>query len=224
MNDAKTNFFIKEENKNKIIKLNNRLNIDKRPYYLSIKKIRNDSIHDAVDFISYLQIKYMQPFILNKRTIKNILKNFLPYTFFLCLSENEALELKRELYRNDSWDLFIVVKKREKQGICIFSYTNKFYELFLPHSNEWNNNVMVDFFQDYLFFLKENFNQISGVNKEDIIDLYDKNPVVLFEKLTLEEAILIINFFNSKYPYLPIDLMPTETRIMIKKEKVKWNK
>lgn len=80
---------------------------------------------------------------------------------------------------------------------------------------------MVDFFQDYLFFLKENFNQISGVNKEDIIDLYDKNPVVLFEKLTLEEAILIINFFNSKYPYLPIDLMPTETRIMIKKEKVK---
>lgn len=221
----KISFFYKEENIIKTKALEKKLDISNRPYYLSIKKINLDFLYDAVNLIYNLQSLYKQPFMLTKNTIKNILKNFLPYNFFLCLSAQEAFKLKKELYENEDFDFFLVAKKREEKGMSIFTYTNNFYNLNLEFYNNNNNvNHVLDFFKDYLQFYEKNYLHKPNIDEKGIIDLFGNYPVVLFDNLSLQEAILIVNYFNNKHPLIPIDLMMAETRIMMKKNKVKWTK
>lgn len=224
MNDFKIPFFKKEENVNKLYRLNSAIQLDKRPYYLSIKKLNPDFIYDAVDIIYNLQNVFNQPFILNKKTIRNILRNFLPYNFFLCLSAEEAFKLKKELRQDENLDLFIVIKKREEKSISIFTYTNNFYNLDLNFYNNKNQNEVLDFFNYYWRFLEKNYYQRPKKSKNNIIELYGNYPVVIFDNLSLNEAILIIDHFNNRHPNLPIDLMMAETRLIQKKEKVKWTR
>lgn len=222
MKNKKIDFFLEKENFDGLTRVNEFLKLEKKPYYLFIKRINHKYLYDAVDTIYNLQIMFKQPFILNKVTIRNILRNFLPYSFFLCLSYDDAIRLKKELYQNENLDMFIVVKKRENQNTSIFTYTNNFYNFNIDFYNDQNENEMVSFFEHYRIFLEKYFYKKSNIERENIKDLYGNNPVVLFDKLSLDEALFLIFYFNKKFPKLPIDLIPTETNLLLKKNKIKW--
>lgn len=223
MDKIKNSFFNTETNLESIENINKKLNLDNRPYYLAIKKFNQEFLYDIVDTIYALQSDFNQPFLLSKGTIRNILKNFLPYIFFLSLSKEEAFRLKKELRINENWDLFIVIKKREHFGISVFTYTNNFFNLNLNFYSKVNQDSIVNFFQDYTSFLENNFYKKVSLETENITDLYGNRPVVLFDGLSIQQAILLIYYFSNRHQDLPIDLMLTETRILQKKEKVKWN-
>lgn len=222
MDRIKQSFFNKPENIENVKRLDDKLSLDKRPYYLSIRKLNQEFFYDVVNLIYSLQSSFNQPYILSKSNIKNILKNFLPYTFFLALSAEEAFRLKKELRMNENWDLFIVIKKREDFGMSIFTYTNNFFNLNLNFYSKVNQDALVTFFEDYNKFLENNYFKSINLEKENITDFYANKPIVLFEGLSLQQALILIHYFNEKHPNLPIDLMTTETRILQKKEKVKW--
>lgn len=224
MNKRNIPFFENKVNISKLKNLNEKLNLDKRPYYLSIRKFNMEFVYELVNNIYNLQIIFNQPFILNKKTIFNILKNFLPYTFFLALSESEAIKLKKELKFNENLDLFLVIKKREEYGTSVFTYTNNFFHLNFNIFKSNSDHTVIDFFKDYSDFMDKNFYQKANITQETIMDFYGNYPVVLFTELSLDEALLIIYRFNRKHPNLVVDLMPTETRLLEKKEKIKWIK
>lgn len=218
----KNDYFKKYINLVKLARLNQRLNLNDRHYYLSIKKFNPNFLYEIVNKIYYLQMKYQQPFLLNKSSIRSIFKYFLPYTFFLCLSREEAIKLKMELKDNENFDFFVVIKKREEKGISIFTYTDNFFEFGIDFYNEKNQDMVVDFFKFYKRFFDDNFYRETAFNQEKVKDLYGNFPVVLFENLNLDEAILILYYFFEKFPKLPIQLMMTETSVLMKKKKVKW--
>lgn len=225
--DLKKNFFENEKILKDLYNLDKKLNISYRPYYLFIRKINSEFVYEASNLLFELQFDYNQPYILTKNSISNILKFFLPFPFFLCLSKNEAISVKQKILENENLSAFVIAKKREPQNCCIYTFSDNYYDLDFNKIDKLDDNLIMkqtmEFLDYYQNFKNENFLSYLTNYKKHLLDLLSNKPIIIFNELTLSQAIFIVNNFNQKLPDIWFDLLICEDNLLKRKSVNEWD-
>lgn len=103
---------------NQVRLLEQKFNMEKRKYFLVIKKCNYSLIHDIALKLDKLQKELFQPFEISVPVIKEILVYYLPFSFILCLDAKEIKYVINELKKIDP-DIFISIQNRNSSSFAI---------------------------------------------------------------------------------------------------------
>ena len=168
MNDNKNNipFFKSVFNKKILSSIKSKLDSDKKTYMITIKAILdlfNDPINspqiidEVTDLVHSLIISYKQPYFYSKSTINLILTYFLPYTFFIQLTEKEAIKIRSTLKNYSEAIIDTFIKKETNPNFSIFTWTSNFYKLNIDFYSNYNQENSLNFFNFFSKFLNKNY-------------------------------------------------------------------
>lgn len=119
MTIKKPEHFLTQQYVNDQIKLlEKKFDMDKRKYFLVIKKCNYSLIHDVALKIDKLQKELFQPFEVSIPVIKEILVYYLPFTFIFCLDTKEIKYVVNELKKVDP-DIYISIQNHNSSTFAI---------------------------------------------------------------------------------------------------------
>lgn len=217
------------------------LRIEERPYIITIKSLKTffnsdfnvleekervekeNMVEELTDLIHNLIVSFKQPYFYTKKTIREILHNFLPYTFFISLTKEEAIRVLHNIKSYENTGLGVVealIRKEPVPDFSIFTWSSNFYELNKDFYSNFNQEASLHFFDFFSEFLIINYLSTKDLKTNEALEIYGIKPIVLLSQFKLEEAIYIIYHFQNKFNKLPFDFLLTDTR-SLKRQKNK---
>ena len=189
--------FLEQEHVLKQIKLiEKEFEMDKRKYFLVIKRCNYTLIHDIALKIDKLQKELFQPFEISIPVIKEILVYYLPFTFLLCLDSKEIKYAINELKKIDP-DIYISIQNSNVTTFSIILWNEKsvMWKSFL------DENKYLDFAESYIKIVDSKEYSFREMNQKIILNLSKNEPLILFDNLTISEIIVLVNYLQSRKDY-----------------------
>lgn len=217
---VKNNFLEKKENAIKLQTLSNNLDLDTNKYIITISSItydwnevvKSDLIIDEItDIIYNFIITYKQPYLYTKSTIRSILNNLLPFTFFLSLSKRDALKIINSFRKYDDANINAFVRLEKEPNFSIFTWSNAYVRKNLDFYFNKTYSYTINFFDEFCSFVNDNYSGQKTLSLSNLLDVHETNPIILLSDLKLNEAIFIIHMFVTKHTNLPFDLLINDT-------------
>ncbi|BAC44205.1 hypothetical protein D8X55_00740 [Malacoplasma penetrans] len=241
-NNIKIPFWEKIKNKQNIERIKSKLELNERSYIVTIRSLKtlfntdfdlNDRkervekenmLDELTDLIHNLIVIFKQPYLYTKKTIREILDNFLPFTFFVSLTKEEAVRVFHNIKSYENSGLGVVetlIRKEANPDFSVFTWSSNFYDFDKDFYSNFHQENSLNFFNFFNDVVLDNYYDNKIFRAEDALEVYGTKPIVLLSDLKLEEAIYGIYHFQKKFSkQLPFDFLVTDTR-SLKRQKNK---
>lgn len=223
----KNSFFEKKEISLKLKELSKNLDLDNKQYIITISSITDDwndvvkselIIDEITDILYNMIVSYKQPYLYTKSTIRSILKNLLPYTFFLSLSKRDALKILNVLKKYDDANINAFIRYQKDPNFSIFTWSNAFARKNQDFYANKNYSYSLNFFDEFSNFVNDNYSGQKILSMSNLLDLHETSPIILLSDLKLHESIFVIHMFTAKHQDLPFDLLINDTKSFKRKK------